>query len=60
MVSQPITGAYALVERAKFEGVQSEVKEQSLQLTRSDVAYEAVDTWLKAYAAQAPAGDSRS
>lgn len=49
---QPITGAYALVTKAKFDGVQEDLKEQNVKLTRADVAFQASDSWLKAYQAQ--------
>ncbi len=52
MVAQPITGAVALIVKAKYEGLQEDLKEQSLQLTRADVAFRATDTWLTAYQAQ--------
>ena len=51
-VSQPITGAYALVTKAKFDGEQEDVKQDALKLTRSDVAFQASDSWLRAYQAQ--------
>ena len=41
MVAQPITGAYGLIAKAKYEGLQEDLKEQTLQLTRADVAFRA-------------------
>ena len=51
-VAQPITGAYALVTKAEFDGKQEDIKDLSSKQTRSDVAFEAADTWLKAYEMQ--------
>ena len=51
-VAQPITGAYGLISKAKFEGLQEDLKEQALKITRSDVAFRATDAWLMAFQAQ--------
>lgn len=49
---QPITGAFALVEKARFEGAQEDLKDNTLKLSRSDALYGTVETYLKAYEAQ--------
>lgn len=48
-VVQPITGAVALVTKAKFEGKQEDLKDLRLKQTRSEVAFQASETWLKAF-----------
>lgn len=49
---QPITGGVALSAKAGLEGTQAELKEMSLTLTRSEVAYQTAELWLKAYQAR--------
>ena len=51
-IAQPITGAWALTEKARFESSQEDLKDWTLKLTRSDVAFGASEAWLSAYAAQ--------
>lgn len=48
-LAQPITGLFALVERARFEGSQEDTKELGYILARSETAYQAAESWLKAY-----------
>jgi outer membrane protein len=48
-VAQPITGALALVTKARFEGKQEDFKDLKLRQTRSDVAFQASELWLKAF-----------
>lgn len=55
-VVQPITSAFALVEKARFEGAQEDLKDNSLRLSRSDSLYGTVETYLKAYEAQEQLG----
>lgn len=49
---QPITGGVALSAKAGLEGTQAELKEMTLTLTRSEVAYQTAELWLKAYQAR--------
>ncbi|MCX6105417.1 MAG: TolC family protein [Proteobacteria bacterium] len=51
-VAQPITGGYALVTKARFDGKQEDLKELALRQARADVAFQATDMWLKAYEMQ--------
>jgi outer membrane protein len=51
-VLQPITGAMALAKGAQLAGVQEDLKEMSWQITRGDVAFQAAETWLRAYQAE--------
>lgn len=48
-VAQPITGLWGLSEKAAYESVQLDVKDIGLKLARGDVAFQAAETWLKAY-----------
>ncbi len=48
---QPITGAFALVEKARFEGAQEDLKDAALRMTRTEVAFQTAETYLKAYEA---------
>lgn len=49
---QPITGAFALVEKARFEGAQEDLKDAGLRLSKSDTLYGTVETYLRAYELQ--------
>ena len=49
MVAQPLTSLWGLVEKARYEGVQLEMKDASLKITRGDVGYAAAEAWLSAY-----------
>jgi len=51
-LAQPITGLYALAERARMEGSQEDQKDLMLQAARTEVALQTADSWLKAYGAQ--------
>lgn len=48
---QPITGAFALARRARFEGAQEDLKEIGLKLAQSDTAFQAAETFLRTQAA---------
>lgn len=48
-IAQPITGAFALVDRARMEGTQEDVKDWALTLARSDTAFQTAEAWLQAY-----------
>jgi len=50
-VAQPLTGAVALGAKASLSGVQQEMKENALGLTKSDVAFQAAETYIKAFQA---------
>ncbi|MBP9706515.1 MAG: TolC family protein [Oligoflexales bacterium] len=45
---QPITGFWALTDRARFEGVQEEMKGNTLNLTKSDTLFFVTETYLRA------------
>ncbi len=49
---QPITGAFALVEKARFEGAQEDLKDNNVKLSKSDALYQTVETYLRAYEMQ--------
>ncbi len=48
-IAQPITGAAALITKAKFEGKQEDLKDLKLRQTRAEVAFQASELWLKAF-----------
>jgi outer membrane protein len=51
-IAQPITGAFALVSYAQFQGVQESMKDLTVQQTRMDVVFGAAESYLRAQAAQ--------
>jgi hypothetical protein len=52
VVIQPITGIVALMEKARFEGGQEDIKDLSLSAVRSETAFQIAETWLKGYLAK--------
>ncbi len=50
-VLQPITGAFALMENARLQGLQEDMSKAGTQITEAELAFQAADSWLRAYQA---------
>ena len=48
IVAQPITGLWALTEKARFDGVMADIKTHGLELAKAEASYGTAETYLRA------------
>lgn len=51
-VAQPLTGAVALYQKARFEGAQVDLKQLGSAGVQTEVAFQTAESWLKAFQTQ--------